>query len=72
MGSVVDQHLFQADLGLDSDSTSFDADPDPDPDPTQVLHMLENLKFFNLLFTVVPFTLSYLSLQRHKRHGHNF
>jgi hypothetical protein len=63
MGSVVDRHCFQADP--DSDSTSFDADPDSDPDPTQVLLMSENLKFFYLLFTVVTFTLSYLSLQRH-------
>jgi hypothetical protein len=66
MGSIVDRHSFQADPGPDSDSTSF---PDPDPDPTQVLHMLESLNFFYLLFTVVPFTLSYLSLQRQRHHN---
>ncbi len=66
----MDRHRFQADPGPDSKSASFDTDPDPDP--TQVLHMLENLKYFYLLFTVMPFTLSYLSLKRHRRHGHNF
>jgi hypothetical protein len=48
LGNVVDRHHFDADP--DPDTTfHFDADSDPDLDPesTPVLHVLENLKFFD-------------------------
>ncbi len=49
----------------------FDADSDPDqvPESTPVLHVLENLKFFDFfLFIAVPGYIVYLTRQRHRCH----
>jgi hypothetical protein len=54
------------------DRQRFDAGPDPDSIRIQILHMLENQKFFILFSQHCQFTLFYLSHSHHRHRCHIF